>query len=117
MVEAKERSRGKHPDHADTRDFHRFIFMFTNVILHEISHVFITFLSKGAPDTDTPIHMNAPVHGQVVEPVGEAGRWLEKNLFQGTIHYFCDPKNRTLAHQVCSRSLWSMISFSAGKLM
>ena len=115
MVEAQARRANKGPNDPDTRDFWHFVFMFTNTILHEISHVYITFLSKGARDADTPIHMNAPVLAQAEESVGEAGRWLERKLFQGTIHYYRDPDpgKETLAHQVCSKwSLWSKITLA-----
>ena len=73
------------------RLFRRFLSMFVDILVHEIGHVFITYLSKGRDVTHTE---------------GEVGRALECLLFGGTIHHFYDgsPSGQVF----CKQLIWSI---------
>ena len=58
------------------------------MFLHEMAHVFVTFLTKG--EAYTPVRMSAADYSRV-QGMGEAGRNLETIIFGGTIEYRRDP--------------------------
>ena len=89
MVEAATRAHRTNDlcDH-ENRRFRTFLFMFANVLLHEIGHVLVTFLTKGK--TGTPQHVRPQLAGYSMPGTGEAGRSLETILFGGTQEYYRD---------------------------
>ncbi|CAF9939239.1 hypothetical protein IMSHALPRED_001266 [Imshaugia aleurites] len=68
--------------------FRTFLFIFANTFLHEIAHIFVTYLDKGR--SNTPPRIRAEVGGYSREDMGEAGRHLETTLFGGTLEYYRD---------------------------
>ena len=68
--------------------FRTFLFIFANRFLHEIAHIFVTYLDKGR--SNTPPRIRAEVGGYSREDMGEAGRYLETTLFGGTLEYYRD---------------------------
>lgn len=72
--------------------------MFANVLVHEVGHNFMTYLTQGYANTPPTMHGGELGHKQGHR--GEAGRYLEKVLFGG-----CLGNYRDLAQdggQVCS---------------
>lgn len=87
------------PDADVKKDYQGFLFMGANIFLHEISHVFLTYLTQG--QEATPPTMIALMAGKDVTQ-GEAGRKLEDVLFGGTVDYARDPDTETADESVCS---------------
>jgi len=79
-------------DQAKYPSFLRFQFVFATALLHEIGgHLLVTFLGHGKKDT--PVKMgalgyNKPGKGK---RIGESGRYLEMQLFGGTLEYYQGP--------------------------
>lgn len=76
-----------------------FLFMFACATLHELSHLFVGYLTRGAlPDTPDGItHLNYSQYfdeetGEM-NPGGESGRWLENVLYGGSIEYYADRRD------------------------
>ncbi|POR38610.1 Uncharacterized protein TPAR_01181, partial [Tolypocladium paradoxum] len=73
-----------------------FLFMFACATLHELSHFFVGYLTRGAlPDTPEGItHLNYSSYFDEESgdwhPGGESGRWLENVLYGGSIEYYAD---------------------------
>lgn len=65
----------------DVDGFERYQFWLMCTLVHEMGHVFITYLSPGGEQTPSPIH-HACVPGK-----GEAGAYLEGQLFGGYLVY------------------------------
>lgn len=78
--------------------FQAFLFMTANTLLHELGHVFVTYLTKG--QSASPPQVNAVTEG-VQGGEGEAGLALESLIFGGTIAYFQEPVSGTPDDQVC----------------
>ncbi|KAF6235157.1 hypothetical protein HO173_006786 [Letharia columbiana] len=72
--------------------FQAFLFMTANTLLHELGHVFVTYLTKG--QSASPPQVNAVTEG-VQGGEGEAGLALESLIFGGTIAYFQEPVSGT----------------------
>ena len=68
--------------------FRAFMFKTANTLFHEISHVFVTYLTKG--QELTPPQINDPTVG-ISGDDGEAGRAMEYMMFEATINYFREP--------------------------
>lgn len=83
------------------RLFQAHLFMIINTLVHEIGHVFITYLTEGREET-TPPNINALAQ-DVPGDNGEAGLALECLIFGGTINYFRDPIGGNSDDQVCSQ--------------
>ncbi len=83
--------------------FRVFLFMTAHVLLHELGHVFMTYLTKGDEEM-TPPQINA-LSDSVPGSHGEAGRALECLIYGGTIHYFHKPGSRTPEGEVRLDSL------------
>ena len=85
-------------------DYRAFLFMFANTILHEIGHIFLTFLTGGTKNT--PPFMKNKGKGDIGPPVdktrGESGHQLEQLVFGGTMSYPRDPFSGTPDKWVCS---------------
>lgn len=90
-------------DDRDNKDHRDFLFMFSNTIFHEVSHIFTTYLTKGKEKT--PPTMNAQVTGTVHKTEGESGRRLEQLVFGGTIYFWDDPVIGTPNDHVCTHIL------------
>ena len=92
-----------HADKKKHQDNHQaFLFMGANSLLHELAHLFITYLSKGQAGCGTPATMKARVTHDPYPNKGEAGRKLEALLFGGTMEYTVDPDKKTIRDdEVC----------------
>ena len=100
----------------DPSRFQTFLFMTANVLLQEMGHVFVTYLSRGQPEE--PRKRIKGLRGPFATEFDEADRALEDKLFNGRIHYFRDPISGTPDDQVCSKGLpCSMASNVAITLM
>ena len=107
MADAYERAVDEDSEDSKHR-FRAFLFMTADTLLHEMAHVFITYLSKG--QSLTPRQVNTlPTTEEEIE--GEAGRALEGLMFGGTINYFHEPITGTPEDQVRFKFLpWSKAS-------
>ncbi|CAD6576917.1 MAG: hypothetical protein ASARMPREDX12_008046 [Alectoria sarmentosa] len=84
-------------DDLDQQDHRAFLFMFANCLLHEISHVFFTYLGKGTEHTP-PImkaNMTDTVDDTEDKTMGESGRKLELLVFGGAMDILRDAKAGT----------------------
>ncbi|KAL9063751.1 MAG: hypothetical protein Q9161_009301 [Pseudevernia consocians] len=68
--------------------FRTFLFATATTFLHEIGHVFVTYLTAGR--SDTPPEINA-LKVYIPESGGEVGRALESLIFGGTLYFHRDP--------------------------
>lgn len=59
--------------------------MLSNVLLHEVSHVFVTYLTRGMYDTPTSIMADVPGWAPK-DDVGESGLMMEQQIFGGVVH-------------------------------
>ena len=95
---AKE-SKGGSKD-TDRERYHDWLFQISNSLLHEIAHVFVTYLSKG--------EQNTPTYQRLWKPnptPGEAGHALEVMIFGGPLEYRADPDTVTRVEDVCLPAL------------
>ncbi|CAF9925879.1 hypothetical protein IMSHALPRED_006810 [Imshaugia aleurites] len=70
--------------------------MKANTLLREITHIFITYLSKDQGGQNTQVAVKAPIASFDKHPKkGEAGYKLEKEVFGGTMNYMMDPDTGT----------------------
>ena len=99
MVKAAKKAKRATND-AERKNHQAFLFMEANSLLHEIGHVFITYLSRGRQNT--PATMKAQMSWEKYPNEGEAGRKLEDIIFGGTIDYVVDPDTGTRFDEVCS---------------
>lgn len=90
----------KDPDYRSDEhaDFQRFNYMFAHVILHELAHMFITYIGKG--DVETPEAMTANVSGDSKYARSEAGHSLEVFLYGGAMTFWRPENNKS--EEVCS---------------
>ena len=86
-------------------EYGRFIFHSATILVHEISHVFFTYLSQG--EGLTPPVITAKLG--TVDPIGssgtiegEAGLDLESWIFGGRLYHSRDPLIETSKYGVCS---------------
>ena len=89
----------------ENRAFADFLFMSSNALLHEMAHVFITYLGRG--EEDTPPSSTDATDATVetdsnYEYNTEAGFDLEFGMFRGKVNYYNDPDNATPVDGVCS---------------
>ena len=80
------------------QDCRNYLFMFANILLHELAHVFITYLGKGV--VNTPKLIGVLVYpGDTTSRVAidgkEAGRCLEHLTFGGRMEFLIDPSPGT----------------------
>lgn len=64
--------------------YHRFVFLYSNTILHELAHVFITYLGRGRSHTPDEIN-EGKTKGYLHGAKEEAGGRLEKLVFGGLV--------------------------------
>lgn len=73
-----------------------FLFMFACATLHEMAHMFVGYLSLDSQEHTPPRVSYLDYGGHVINEegvpiqVGESGRWLEANLYGGSIEYYRD---------------------------
>lgn len=72
--------------------------MFTVLVMHELGHIFVTYLNKGRSNTPPPFYGNVAGISQGTR--GEAGRKLQEMLFGGVVGFYRHPKGND--GQVCS---------------
>lgn len=82
-----------------SQDYRNFLFTFASSILHEIGHVFFTYLLKGVGDT--PSKIRAHLIGKEHDTEGECGRSLEQLVFGGVVSYWRDPITGNSRGDVC----------------
>ena len=82
--------------------FRAFLFMPADILLHEMAHVFITYLSKGQSLTPSQVNTLPTIKE---ETEGEAGRALEVLMFGATINYVHEPITGSQDDQVCFKYL------------
>ncbi|KAK4224908.1 hypothetical protein QBC38DRAFT_369900 [Podospora fimiseda] len=73
--------------------YRRFQFLFSVATTHELAHAFVAYLSGGRSGTITPPSVSFLDYGfqQGGLNTGESGRWLENQLFGGSIEIYRDP--------------------------
>lgn len=72
-------------DHTDNKNYRDLLFMTSSWLLHEIGHVFVTYLTRGKEDT--PISIIADVLGASPEDeMGESGWLMEQRIFGGVVN-------------------------------
>ena len=86
------------PNNSELEQFRTFQFTFAATLVHEVgAHLLITAIDNGR--NQTPPEMSASGHVSIEEKeetgewvyFGESGRWLEKNLYGGTLEFVQDP--------------------------
>lgn len=86
------------PNNSELEQFRTFQFTFAATLVHEVgAHILITAIDNGR--NWTPPEMSASGHVSIEEKeetgewvyFGESGRWLEKNLYGGTLEFVQDP--------------------------
>ena len=87
-------------DGGDSKDSRNFEFLFATVMLHELCHVFFTYLTKG--HHFTPPSMKASVATAAPKNQGESGYLIEEMVFGGPISIFRDPIVGSSETSVCS---------------
>lgn len=88
-VAGKEAQESNDPDSDEQKRFRAFLFIFATSFLHELGHVFVTFLGLG--DVDTPPHVDAHAGGSSQGDIGEAGSFLEEEIFGGVMSVMRNP--------------------------
>ena len=89
MKEAADRAKGVTDPNDDRFKEHRtFLFHNAVLLLHELIHFFITFLSQS--QELTPMYIQYDVTPVFSTSEGESGRYLEQLVFGGTIDTWRD---------------------------
>ena len=74
--------------HFCNQNYRDLLFMMSSWLLHEVSHVFVTYLTRGK--YDTPISIIAHVPGFSPEDgMGESGLMMEQRIFGGVVIPIC----------------------------
>lgn len=90
----------KNPETDDSRRFRTFLFQLAKTLQHELTHVFVTYIDHGR--SLTPGRFLPPLDdGDTEKYKGEAGKWMEYELFGGTLLYMRDPDDKA-KYSVCS---------------
>lgn len=98
---AKKAEKSNDPNSKESKRYRTFVFLYATTIIHELAHVFVTYLSRGG--TITPPEVNA---GDAKNTEGESGSYLEEQVFGGVVLHPRDPNDD--AGQVCPcMHLWS----------
>ncbi len=101
MVKAAKKA--KQATHDTEREHHEaFLLKHTKTLLHELGHIFTTYLSRGRQGYGTPPTVNAPKYLEPLSERGEAGRKLEALVFGGTLAFWPYPIGETSEDAVCS---------------
>ena len=77
------------PDSDDSKRYRTFIFTMTKTYVHELAHVFVTFLGRGSIKTPPELGAKKTFEPEMTRP--EAGRYVEKAVFGGLISPMRNP--------------------------
>lgn len=95
MCIAGKRAEGfEDPNSDEAKQFRVFLFALAKTFVHELAHVFVTFLGRGKTDTPPDVHILLDA------TTGEAGWYLEKLIFGGVISVYRN--DAEYKEQVCS---------------
>lgn len=98
---AKKAKKSNDSNSKESKRYRSFVFLHALTIMHELAHVFVTYLSRGG--TDTPPELDAD---DITNAMGESGAFLEQLIFGGVVIHAHDPNDD--AGQVCPcMHLWS----------
>lgn len=97
-IAGESAERTEDPRSDERKRFRVFLFIFAKSILHELGHMFVTFLGRGS--TGTPLGMNVQLVDRPQSTEGEAGRYLENLVFGGFVSVLRNPAEGD--NQVCS---------------
>ena len=89
------------PDSTVKQEYRNLLFMFTNVLLHEMADVFITYLTQGKDGT--PDNMKPYASWYSWDEPAESGHKLQMLAFGGPVNYWRDPDTEAAEDQVCSK--------------
>ena len=90
--------------------FHSWLFLYTNLFLHEIGgHYLYSYMNKGSRN-DTPPRFDGWTTFSNEPGKGESGRFLETLFFGGNLEYYHDPEQGR--DQVCVPSISSQSSIT-----
>ena len=73
----------KDPNSKEHKEFQVYLFSINKSCMHELAYIFVIFLGQGNSNTPPDLiayHLNEPKRSS-----GEAGRFLEKEIFGGLI--------------------------------
>ena len=102
-------------DSLTSQEYRDFKFLFATTILHELSHIFLTYLTKG--NELTPPSMRAFATTTAPTRAGESGHLMEQLVFGGQISFFRDHVVGSLDTSVCSSiAPWVYSQFLRSKL-
>ena len=86
-------------NHSNHQEYRTWVFTMASVAFHEISHIFITYLSNVLETT--PPSIKARVGSSADNEKGEAGRDLEERVFGGIVTFRREPLFPTADQDVC----------------
>ena len=84
-------ARSGDPNLKESKRFQTFMFALSKALYHELGHMFVTFLGGGV--VDTPPHIVVHTPGEPLRASGEAGRFVENQLFGGLITVLKDEED------------------------
>lgn len=96
-ITAKKAKETNNPKSQESEQYRNFIFFFATTLVHELAHLFVTFLSLG--DSNTPPELVPKLSGIHKRDYAESGNYLEELLFGGSVVFQYD--NDYDQHQVC----------------
>lgn len=114
MVRAAKKAKQATNDTEEKIVHDNFLFTGANTLIHEIGHMFITYLSGGGEDGNTPTAMKPRADFDQSPNKGEAGRKLEALIFGGVIENWEDPDPGHEKREVCSQAVASVQGQSVG---
>ena len=85
-------------DSHEQQRFRAFLFSFATSLMHELGHVFVTFLGSGKKGSPPPVYAQASDRSEGTK--GEAGAYLENKVFGGVVTAMYNPAEGE--DQVCS---------------
>ena len=88
-IAGKEAEIFSEPDSDEQKRFRTFLYIFATTILHELGHVFVIFIGRGA--TGTPPYIDAKIGDRRDSTLGEAGFYLEEEVFGGIMSVMRNP--------------------------
>ena len=101
MVKAAKKAK-QATDDTEREHHEAFLLKHAKTLLHELGHIFVTYLSRGRQGCSTPPTTNAPTYLEPWPGRGEAGRRLEYYVFGGTLAFLEYPIGETRKDAVCS---------------
>ena len=106
---AKAEKYRENPNSNDSRRFRRFLFLFAYKFLHELGHLFVTYLGKAHLETPEEVGMTmAQDPDSEGKSRGESGARLERHVLGGymtIVHDFKEEAEEPVERRVCSSCL------------